>query len=754
MKLSNYNKLLGYMYSKSMKDTFFSQEPKAGCAYKETINLLVNILQWCEQIETEFRHLHCGEQTNQVGRYRSQQLLLGIGKALDQLYVMPNFDQLQMGLKNKRLTEFGRIFDSFVHRTAKSTNLKQQQHFLRQEQFIQFYAGSWQNDFLKIWYEHYIDNLRRYGIPAEKFSETKSLILSDLDELFKIGKKLHVLSTVIRIDSNNVNDEIAKLHSNRYELLGQISVEGLLRNYYICLNGHNNGLDYFCIWVFETTSDYTEHRTISEIKTQCHELLKSYDLNIDVSIMNWNDNFNSSSEVFNKQFNLCLYDEKNKAIFIENCLDFLVRLDQDFMFKSTSDDIIGRENHEINFNENVHIIIQKFKKHPNPHRVLGDLTQYALFDLCWVQNHLDAYSKDYLKNIILQYQENLSSYATFKLTEAELKLLEKIEIFMLSVKYSRSLQPNEMRAQQIVERTLFQFVDLLMQHDSIITLGTRIGGVYRSRLLHYFFGQFRKYDYQDFLSFPFDHTRANFYKSKIEDFKYYGGLFKSIYSPTAITLGQNKHINIPRHEQRVEKIQNYLRGAFKRDCVLIRCSLSCEMKNGFMKQKGLSSALYQMLHAGKRRAPLSKLRAYVGAWVENDTSQMSDKRRFFADIVFVFDREVLNNYSNLADVVSERWQETLKKASEAFQPPLDLKASCRVKKIFNSVEGLAYQELLVESIDKPLKNSIINNLAPYIVYKDLLDNTFYSDTPKWLIRGTLPRKKKRKPSTKSNKADA
>jgi len=158
------------------------------------------------------------------------------------------------------------------------------------------------------------------------------------------------------------------------------------------------------------------------------------------------------------------------------------------MFKSTSDDIIGRENHEINFNENVHIIIQKFKKHPNPHRVLGDLTQYALFDLCWVQNHLDAYSKDYLKNIILQYQENLSSYATFKLTEAELKLLEKIEIFMLSVKYSRSLQPNEMRAQQIVERTLFQFVDLLMQHDSIITLGTRIGGVYRSRLLHYFSG--------------------------------------------------------------------------------------------------------------------------------------------------------------------------------------------------------------------------------------------------------------------------
>jgi len=52
------------MYSKSMKDTFFSQEPKAGCAYKETINLLVNILQWCEQIETEFRHLHCGEITD------------------------------------------------------------------------------------------------------------------------------------------------------------------------------------------------------------------------------------------------------------------------------------------------------------------------------------------------------------------------------------------------------------------------------------------------------------------------------------------------------------------------------------------------------------------------------------------------------------------------------------------------------------------------------------------------------------------
>lgn len=175
---------------------------------------------------------------------------------------------------------------------------------------------------------------------------------------------------------------------------------------------------------------------------------------------------------------------------------------------------------------------------------------------------------------------------------------------MLSVKYSRSLQPNEMRAQQIVERTLFQFVDLLMQHDSIITLGTRIGGVYRSRLLHYFFEQFRKYDYQDFLSFPFDHTRANFYKSKIEDFKYYGGLFQSIYSPIAITLGQNKHINIPRHEQRVEKIQNYLRGAFKRDCVLIRCSLSCEMKKGFYQTKRAKFCFISDVACGKTESTI------------------------------------------------------------------------------------------------------------------------------------------------------
>lgn len=740
------------MYSKSMKDTFFSQEPKAGCAYKETINLLVNILQWCEQIETEFRHLHCGEQTNQVGRYRSQQLLLSVEKALDKLYVMPNFNQLQVGIKNKRLTEFGRLFDSFVNKTAKSINLKKQQHLRMQEQFRQFYVGSWQNDFLKLWYEHYIYYLRRYDVPAENFAETKSLILSDLDELLRIGKNLHVLSTIIRIDRNNTDDETVKLHNKRYELLRQISIEGLLRNYCICLNGYNNGLDYFCIWVFETTSDYTEHRAISEIKTQCHEFLKSYDLNIDVSIMNWNDNFNSSNEVFNKQFNLCLYDEKKKAIFIENCLDFLVRLDQDFFFKSTNDDSVGRVNWEVNFKENVNIVIQKFKEHPDPYRILGDLTQHALFGLCWTQNHLNDHSKEYLKNIILQYQENLSSYSTLKLTGAELNLLEKIEIFMLSVKYSLSLQSNERRAQQVVERTLFQFVDLLMQHDSITKLETRIGGIYRSRLLHYFFKQFGNYNYQDFLSFPFDHTRANFYKSEIEKFKYYGGLFQTIHSPIAITLGQNKYINIPRHGQRVEKIQNYLREAFKRDCILIRCSLGCEMKNGFMKQKGLSSALYQMLHAGKRRAPLSKLRAYVGAWVENNTSQVSDRRQFFADIVFVFDREVLNNYANLGDVVGERWQETLTKASESFQPPLDLKASYRVKKIFNSVEELAYQEMLVESIDKPLKNIIINNLVPYIVYQDLLDNKFYSHTPKWLIRGTLPRKKKQKPRAKVNKS--
>jgi len=219
-----------------------------------------------------------------------------------------------------------------------------------------------------------------------------------------------------------------------------------------------------------------------------------------------------------------------------------------------------------------------------------------------------------------------------------------------------------------------------------------------------------------------------------------------------VTLGENKIINIPRHEHRVEKIQDYLRDAFKRDCVLIRCTLGCEMRNGFIKQKGLSAALYQMLHAGKRRAPLSKLRAYVGEWVENDTSHLSDERRFFADIVFVFDREVLNSYPDLGDAISERWNETLIKSGDAFQPSLDLKGSCRVKKIFNSVEELCFSELLLEVIDKPLKNKIINNLVPYIVYRDLLNNTFYSTTPKWLIRGTLPNKKKRKSKSKMLKA--
>lgn len=82
------------------------------------------------------------------------------------------------------------------------------------------------------------------------------------------------------------------------------------------------------------------------------------------------------------------------------------------------------EDEELDFND-VMSICQRFQKRLNINKTLGDLTQHALFDLCWVQNHLDDYSKDYLKNIILQYQENLSSYATFKLTEAELKLLRK-----------------------------------------------------------------------------------------------------------------------------------------------------------------------------------------------------------------------------------------------------------------------------------------------------------------------------------------
>ena len=750
MELLNYNKLLGYMYGISIKDAANYQKLQCDLFYRETGNLFTSVLNSCEFLE-EWQSSQSGRLWSEYSGFRKKTMFTDLINVLEQLYVLPDLHRLQVGIKNKRLVRFRRVFTEYIRRTTKSIDRGDNQYLLEQEKFKQFYSGDWQQEFLKSWCEQYIAYLEREGEPNKNFVDSKSLILNDLHRLLGIGKNLYVLSTIIRIDTSDEDYEVEKLHDKREELLCNISLEGLLRNYYLCLNGYNNGLDYFCIWVFEKIPEYTEHRVIDEIKKQCKDFFTSHDQSVNINILNWNDNFNPSSEVFDKKFNISLYSEKNESLFIDNCLDFLVKLDQDFFYKPRKNQRIRREKSEVDFSD---IIIQKLKEAPELHNILGDLSKHDLFNLCWSQGHLNDHSKLYLKNIVLQYRESLSLHPSFRVRETDIVLLTKIEIFMLSVKHAQSLQPNDFRArsQQTVERTLFQFVDLLMQHDAIEKLASALGKIYRSRLLNYFFRHYIHNNYHEYLSYPYDHTRVFFFKSELKKFRYLGKLFQNTHRPIAVTLGENKIINIPRHEHRVEKIQDYLRDAFKRDCVLIRCTLGCEMRNGFIKQKGLSAALYQMLHAGKRRAPLSKLRAYVGEWVENDTSHLSDERRFFADIVFVFDREVLNSYPDLGDAISERWNETLIKSGDAFQPSLDLKGSCRVKKIFNSVEELCFSELLLEVIDKPLKNKIINNLVPYIVYRDLLNNTFYSTTPKWLIRGTLPNKKKRKSKSKMLKA--
>ena len=67
--------------------------------------------------------------------------------------------------------------------------------------------------------------------------------------------------------------------------------------------------------------------------------------------------------------------------------------------------------------------------------------------------------------------------------------------------------------------------------------------------------------------------------------------------------------------------------------------------------------------------------------------------------------------------------------------------------IAQTLPELQCHQLLVETTQKILARNIVNYLASYMVYQDLLDDEIYQQLPKWLIKKTsTPNKPKAKKS--------
>lgn len=293
----------------------------------------------------------------------------------------------------------------------------------------------------------------------------------------------------------------------------------------------------------------------------------------------------------------------------------------------------------------------------------------------------------------------------------------------------------------------------------------------------------QKAELEAILGLDISHTKG---RKKLErliaDFLYHDELFekKAIKAKPPLDISSlednvqssvtTKLIDIPRHKNRLEAVKRYLKSAMKSDVIVVHYQFSCvgmEQNNGLgvenqdsaqekehaLPQQALSKALYTMLHAGKRRMPLSQITAYLGYW-EGMSTVDGEHTDFAANIYFVFKSYVLQEYDDLHNEFSQAWQSACHKFFNSLSPEqkqhyninssdLRYKTSCLTLPVWSLSLPYNNHQLLLETINKKRKKEFIDYLSSVVVYRDLLNDKIYQDIPKWLIRGTEVRTQKR-----------
>ena len=300
-----------------------------------------------------------------------------------------------------------------------------------------------------------------------------------------------------------------------------------------------------------------------------------------------------------------------------------------------------------------------------------------------------------------------------------------------------------------------------MRHEKILEFKRLSSPLLSSRLLNHFLYVYdqKQLSLERVLSLDVTKTaNRKAINDLIHDFIYPHDVFLKKLLQVESERGQTTEIEqlirIPLHRTRQLKVKKYLNQAMRGDVVVVRCQFGCETKSMYLKQKAMSSLFYQMMHAGKRRKPLSAITAYLGFWEWSTKNDVVDK--LTANVFFIFKSSILNDFPDLYWEMEEAWKNTLNRHAQIYESESNIRFNYQVefakKVLINSIDEFATEQVVIENINKKLKKQFIDHVSSLVVYRDLLDDDFYAATPKWLIRGTEPRKTKTKKVNKTQVA--
>lgn len=197
----------------------------------------------------------------------------------------------------------------------------------------------------------------------------------------------------------------------------------------------------------------------------------------------------------------------------------------------------------------------------------------------------------------------------------------------------------------------------------------------------------------------------------------------------------HKLIHIQRHKSRLEKVQGMLKYAMKTDVVIIRCLFYCDT-NKIIDYSYFSKIFSTMLQDNKKRKPISDMAAYLGYWEGHTRTSKNKITNYAANVVLMFKSQALLEYPDLFAELERSWCSACRKIERDCDPEIRIKGNVEKLQIAQTLPQLRCHQFLLETTQKTLARNIVNYLASYVVYQDLLDDEIYQQLPKWLIKKT------------------
>ncbi|HHP8790882.1 hypothetical protein PGK01_05710 [Acinetobacter baumannii] len=604
----------------------------------------------------------------------------------------------------------------------------------------------------------------------DRLNEIEQTWKSDIQELTNHLGLLYAFGMRIRINHKFETSDpwFRKLFLNRYRHLECFqNIPEIV--YTICkpMVGVGNSLEYFVIVLINHDDKVVFEEFV--IQSDLEKLLKKYlellypDTTIQVS------NFNSDLiRTFPGKYRgkrwLSNFSASENSNVWNGLLGFMLELEK---YQRISDKFLGMIGDRSYLTQNgypSHIHSMKnIKTEPLKKYYLLKLSAIERNKLIWKTEHLSVNAQDYFANLSILNKEYLTQARKSSFAE----LIDQIESFMLGIKeapvsafgnYDRQIRGRYHQSlEDSATRPLLQFIQLLLKHEKILEFKRLSSPLLSSRLLNHFLYVYDRKQLSLERVLGLDVTKTANRKvinDLIHDFIYPYDVFLKKLLQVDSERGQSTEIEqlirIPLHKTRLLKVKNYLNQAMKGDVIVIRCQFSCETNRIHLKQKAMSTLFYQMMHAGKRRKPLSAITAYLGFWEWSTKNDVADK--LTANVYFIFKSSILNDFPDIYWEMEAAWKNTLNKHAQIYESESNIRfnyqAEFAKKVLINSIDDFATEQVIIENINRKLKKQFIDYISSLVVYRDLLDDDFYATTPKWLIRGTEPRKTKAKKMNK------